>query len=220
MENILATHLKIRHNIIDLLKDRGFNAEILDNLYKNISFEDFKRLFKEKNFDIRVPHNELNTHAIVYYVDIFSDKFKKEHLLKALKMVKDTHDSESNVLLFVLINGKTQSTIQTIITNKHKENKNLPDGQKLNIEIFNYNKLKYNPTKHVDVPRHILITDKKEIDHLLDIYKADKGSFPKILAMDPIAKWYGAKPGNVFRIIRCNPYGPSYTYYRMVITKL
>jgi DNA-directed RNA polymerase subunit H (RpoH/RPB5) len=220
MSSVLADHINIRNNIIDLLKDRGFDSEHLDELYKDISFEEFKKLFKNHDFDIRVPHNTLKLQGIVYYTDIFSDKFKKEHLLKALKMIEDTRDPNMNVLLFIIINGKEQSTIRSIILNKHKENKSLPDGKRLNIEVFNFNKLKYNPTKHVDVPRHILINDKSEIEHIMKVYKVtDKGSFPRILMADPINKWYGGKPGNLFRIIRSNPCSPDYHYYRVVVVK-
>lgn len=94
------------------------------------------------------------------------------------------------------------------------------------VETIGIKNLQYNPTKHEYVPRHVLC--KKETkDEVLRAYNVKGSQIPKINhATDAIAKWYGAQPGQMFKILRISELNdvvdikkqPLYDVtYRMVI---
>jgi DNA-directed RNA polymerase subunit H (RpoH/RPB5) len=68
------------------------------------------------------------------------------------------------------------------------------------VQIFELRHLQFNISKHVKVPKHRLVSQ----DELPDILKAnnvDKPNlFRKIDSQDAMAKWIGARPGNVIEV--------------------
>lgn len=87
------------------------------------------------------------------------------------------------------------------------------------IEIFEFNKTFFNLTKHALVPRHILCP-METTERLMKEWGCSKSQqFPKIKETDPIARYFGAQKGQVFKIIY-----PSHTLagedvlmYRVVV---
>src|SRR3990170_2302502 len=69
------------------------------------------------------------------------------------------------------------------------------------IQTFLYKQLAFNPTRHVWVPRHTLLPS-QETNEMLLKHKIDRSQLPLILVTDPIAKYFGAIPHDVFRIER------------------
>lgn len=67
------------------------------------------------------------------------------------------------------------------------------------IEFYNIDEFLFDKPRHKLVPPHFLIK-KGEIDKKLK--GMDIKNFPDIKIGDPIAKWYGAQVGDVFKIIR------------------
>jgi len=78
-------------------------------------------------------------------------------------------------------------------------------------------KPKIDLTKHVLVPKHLLLTE-QEKQKVIKKYGIKKLSqFPKILKSDPIIKILGAKEGDLIKIIRNENSGKESIYYRVVI---
>lgn len=75
--------------------------------------------------------------------------------------------------------------------------------QKNNISFsyFLKSELVFNPTKHVFSPAYELLTI-EETDAFLKEINVSPKSLPLMSVDDPIAKWYGAAPGQLFKIIR------------------
>ncbi len=72
-------------------------------------------------------------------------------------------------------------------------------------------------TKHVLVPKHILVSaaEKKKIT---DTLKLSGKELPKILKTDPALKSVKAKDGDVIKITRISPTAGEIIFYRRVIT--
>ena len=83
-------------------------------------------------------------------------------------------------------------------------------------EIFLEQELMIDIVRHISVPEHILLTD-EESNNLRNEYGAKKRDLPKIYVSDPIAKYYNAKPDQIFRIIRPSETAGQTVYYRLVI---
>lgn len=84
------------------------------------------------------------------------------------------------------------------------------------VETFQSKRLFYNVTKHVMVPPHRLL-EQHEVDDVLLRYNLHLVQCPKISAEDPVAKYYGAEPGQLMEIQRSSPDGRVYYVYRVVV---
>lgn len=87
-------------------------------------------------------------------------------------------------------------------------------------EIFFYSNLIINPSKHFLVPRHELLTTDQSRDFLVE-NKLNFDELPKMLTTDPMARYFNATEGDIFRIYRDKSIIPvvdkSRLYYRGVI---
>jgi len=84
-----------------------------------------------------------------------------------------------------------------------------------NIEIFLKKNMIFNITHHILVPKHTILSIEEEKE-LLDKYSTTKSKLPKIFKSDPITKYYGAKPDQIFKILRKSPEVGESVYYRLV----
>lgn len=65
------------------------------------------------------------------------------------------------------------------------------------VQIFEIRKLQFNISKHRKVPHHKLLSDEEKAE-IVKLYEPDK--MPKILCQDEMAKFIGARPGDVVEI--------------------
>ena len=73
-----------------------------------------------------------------------------------------------------------------------------------------------NITKHVLVPKHTILTP-EEKSNLMKRYRLKSDQLPRIHKSDPIARYLGAVPGQVLKIIRPSETAGRYISYRIVI---
>jgi len=90
------------------------------------------------------------------------------------------------------------------------------EAKPLVIECFKENELLIDKLSHALVPKHEIITD-EEKKELLDIYKAKDGQLPKMLTSDPIARYFGGRKGQVFKITRPSESSGEYIHYRIIV---
>jgi DNA-directed RNA polymerase subunit H len=84
-----------------------------------------------------------------------------------------------------------------------------------NTEIFVEKNLLIDLVTHIYVPKHELLTP-EEGEIILEEYYMNKRTIPKILTADPISKYFNAKIGDVFRIIRPSEITGESVFYRRV----
>lgn len=84
------------------------------------------------------------------------------------------------------------------------------------IEFFLYEELIYNVTQHSLVPKHILLNyeEKKEI---LKTYNVTEKKVPHISKTDPVSRYFNAKIGEMFKIVRNSDVTYKSIYYRIVV---
>ncbi len=78
--------------------------------------------------------------------------------------------------------------------------------------------MKFNVTKHVLVPEHVLLSD-SDAKSILKGYNIAPQLLPRILVTDPCAKILGAKPGQIIKIIRKSPTAGTSVFYRLVVNE-
>jgi len=74
---------------------------------------------------------------------------------------------------------------------------------------------KFNPEKHVFVPRHIKLTE-DEKKEFLEANNLSKSQIPKITKEDAAIKALEPKKGDLIKIMRNSPTTGQATFYRIV----
>lgn len=84
------------------------------------------------------------------------------------------------------------------------------------LEDFLESEMLINITEHELVPQHILLT-LEEKEELFSRYKLKENQLMKMLATDPVARYYGYKRGQVIKIIRKSDTAGRYVTHRLVV---
>ena len=185
---------------------------------KTIVLDD-KKIKKVKNNLIKIIKNrKINTNEIIFktkhfyipnklYVRfILNYKVKPNEIKMNLEKIVNKDINFPNIILVLL--NKPNNSILKVIKN-YKKN--------YHIQIFWKDELVIDKINHVLVPKHILIDNEDEINDILNKYQIKSVSkLPFILSTDPIAKYYDAKKGNIFKIIRNSVTSGQYISYRCV----
>ena len=191
--NLVKQLFKIRTTSIEMISDRHY--KVPDHI-KNLQFENFRLLYESKNIDISFQDDNNNVY-IYYHID---DKNLGKNDLKTL--VRNIHEETKNpkTLIIIVLNGKANSSVKKELQNEIYKY----------TEIFERKHLVFNISRHILVPKHILLTEDEKKD-MMEKYNAKEDQLPKIKITDPMAKYLGLKLGDVCKIMRKTP------YYRIVV---
>jgi len=83
-------------------------------------------------------------------------------------------------------------------------------------EVFQEIELMVNVLEHDLQPKFRLLT-KQEVDEYFDTFQNKKREMPRILDSDPVARYFGAKIGNIFEIVRPSITSGESVSYRIVV---
>ena len=88
------------------------------------------------------------------------------------------------------------------------------------VQVFTYDSLQFNPTKHDLVPRHEPVP-KEEEAAILALYGCERRNmtkeFPRLPCSDVIAKWLGLRPNTLCKITRVSEQSGLYSCFRVVV---
>ncbi len=145
---------------------------------------------------------EIKAKVLIVY---FITKFRISEFTSTLKRTPDFE------LCLVVLNDKLTAPNARTIAEYSKKNA-------CTIQTFILNDLQYNITRHVLVPKHEVISDETEVESLLkQLQVKSRHQLPSILRSDPIARYFGVKPGNIMKITRVSPSAGQTVFYRCVV---
>ena len=192
---------QILTNIVKMLTNRKLLNK--DNLEQNIK----KFITQESNdniYKIKLDFPE------IYYED--SDD--KTYYIKLLYQKITGIAKSSNIGDFIYPRKNTPKLIvATGITGKALQQLKTDF---LNSEVFTEDELMINLVDHVAVPKHEILSD-EDAKLMMADYILKKRELPKIFINDPVSKYFNAKLGQIFRIIRPSELAGESVYYRIVI---
>jgi len=89
------------------------------------------------------------------------------------------------------------------------------------LQIFDIRRLQFDITTHRRVPAHRIITadEVMKLEKKMNITDPKK-QLPWIDSQDAMAKWIGAKPGDVVEIVRFSESGGNIMYYRYCVANV
>lgn len=149
----------------------------------------------------------INDDQLVFTIDDkkFGIKFVSNFLttIKKEASIENFLEKNADVHKFVIINRLSDRAVKQILEYK-------------NTEVFTMDELLIVVIDHYLVPQHILLSP-EEKENYLTIFNHQIRDMKKILLNDPIAKFYGAKVGDMFKIIRPSITAGKDIDYRIVI---
>lgn len=215
--------VKSRKHLLEMLQDRGFNTKKINS----ISDEELIKLFDKHKMDKMETSSSLGPldislktpeglKVIVKYR--LDEKFKKsdklhEQINELFKKNKLNPETDCLIMMNIkriyLKAGEKDNTVQTFV------NKCL--AEKKFVQFFGLENFMFNISKHIFVPRHIILKS-NEVREMLTFYNTKLEHIPVIKREDQMAKYIGLRPGQVVKINSYNAStGISETYRRCVI---
>lgn len=192
-------------NIVKMLTNRGLLKQ--ENFEKNIS-----DLFKMDNDD-NLYHINLDFPEKYYTAD------NKHMIIKLVNSKVTSSMAKTAGIGEILVNYKQNPKIFVVIgiSIKSRVLINTDTTTFINTEVFLEKELLCDLVSHVSQPKFQLLSEEERKD-FFDAYHIKKNSIPKMLTTDPIACYFNAKKGQIFRIIRPSETAGETIYYRHVVT--
>jgi DNA-directed RNA polymerase I, II, and III subunit RPABC1 len=168
-----------------------------------------ERKYTDKNIDDIYTKmiNSLTDDELLFTLD------NKKYGIKFVSAFLTTIKKEASIENFL---NKNSDTHKFIIINKLSDRaiKQILEYQLT--EVFTMNELLIVIIDHDIVPQHILLTEDEKSKYFLE-FNHHPRDMKKILTNDPIARFYGAKVGDLFKIIRPSITSGKEIDYRLVI---
>lgn len=180
-------------NIVKMLTDRNLlKMENLDKNIKNVISQHDDNLFYKINLE-----NETEEYGKNIYVKLTN--LKIESFSKNSSLYTFLQNNENKYIILVV------NDIKEAIRNKYN-----------NIEIFKESELMICLMEHDLVPKHVLLSNEDAIK-IMKEYNVTKRQFQKILAKEPVARYFNAKPGMIFKIYQYSMLTGKSVNYRYTI---
>ncbi|CAL5985461.1 RNA_polymerase II subunit Rpb5a [Hexamita inflata] len=189
-KEIDAGLLKIYNTCLEMLADRGYAKTDSD--------------ISELDFYINGVHN-------TRVIENQPEPIRFMYIQKYSAAMRQKFESAQNCRIVLVIGEKTPSSAELSLFKTYKENGTY-------VEVFEAERLKYNVTKHVLVPKHTLLTEEEKQQVLKDI-KATEIQLQTIEITDPVAKHYGMREGDVVMITRVSETAGKYVNFRICAEK-
>jgi DNA-directed RNA polymerase I, II, and III subunit RPABC1 len=190
---------KVRQTVLEMISDRGY---VIPLHMLSITFEQFSIQYDQKNIDLYIENENKDKK---YYVYFHVDKAFGKNDMKSIVQKIINQYNDDNMGIIILLKDKESTSIM-------KEKSKVLYK---NVEFFEQQKMTFNITKHIFVPKHIILSREEE-EEVLEKYQATKSKFPKISITDPVAKYYAMKPDQMIKILRNDPEVGVSISYRIV----
>lgn len=185
----------------ELLDQRGYNSE---KLGINPKIE---------SYDVKVTDRTNKKKVALIYFET-SLKYTKDDLKKTIIKISKYHQAnpEDQLKVLIIILSVSKSRLEEY--KKQFIEEYIPAFGINSIELWDANNLQFNVTKHIDVPKHEIMTEEEVQNELPDV---SKNVMKQIKQSDPQCLFIGAVRGQVIRIHRKTITSGIIFDYRVVI---
>ncbi|EAU85541.2 DNA-directed RNA polymerase I [Coprinopsis cinerea okayama7 len=195
---------KVSKTIHELVKDRGFSVSDEEI---NMSLERFRQVYGN-NMGV-IDRNQLNfyTHHRLNPSDQIFVYFTEEPNVgvKAMRKLLGIMEEKAIQRGIIIFPATMTSSARKVISAM---------ASTYRLEEFAEADLLVNITHHTLVPRHEVLSP-EEKKTLLERYRLKDTQLPRIQPMDPVARYYGLRRGQVVKIIRPSETSGRYASYRI-----
>lgn len=212
---------KIRGNVLKMLSRRGY-TDYVKKYHADVTIDEFKKLYKKNNTTLYLYKDDIQ--CIVYFVDPTSKVGKiKQQFMKLVSSLEQTYDKNAKKINLIMIAEDRDINIFMHSINKYVKgyqesyNQNIKNIQSLVCELFYYSEMSFDLMSHYLQPKFELVPKNKEKE-ILSTFNCTKDHLPIMSKNDdPVARYYGANVGDIFKIYRRSPTAGIAIYYRVVV---
>lgn len=201
---------KSRTTILELLEQQDYDVEE----YLGFSINEIDAMFINTQLDMLITHTDKVRRVYVKYYISAKQTVKQIRPANLDEIIEDLYTIESvltkNDTLIIIIDDEPNDTIITKI-------KYLYDHEGIFIVIHNIQRLQFNITNHMLVPKHTLLTEDEHTSLMKTYNLKDHLSLPEISRFDPVAMAICMRPGQICKIDRQSAVALSTTYYRICV---
>lgn len=209
MEDIIidyeeCKHLfSVHHVVREMLVDRGFEIPVE---YFIDDMDMFSALHSSKDLDMYVEDTEKNIGNYVHFHSK-NKNFGKNDLITIVQSVHHLHSNVNSIHIDIIIKeDKTNAAVKKLLTT---------DKDYQDITIFPEKRLRFNYVRNKHQPDFELLDNEKRAK-FIETYKITSAEIPKMLTSDPVARYYNAKSGDIFRIVGISETQKDRISYRIV----
>ena len=200
----LSKFFKAWKTVNQMLRDRGY---LIEEEELNKSFESFKSEYDENptrvNFKIYAVHQDNADNTILVFFPE-EEKLGVPTIKEVCKTMEEHSVSKGVIVMKVEVTAFARRALEKV-------------GGRCQIDTFKQAELMINITKHKLVPKHEILNEQEKAD-LLEKYKLNsEAQLPRIQKLDPVARYFGAQKGQVFKITRQSETAGRYVTYRIVV---
>eukprot|EP01084_Bolivina_argentea_P223254 377781_1 len=199
----LSKFFKAWKTVNQMLKDRGF---VIEEEELNKSFHTFKTEYDERpsrvEFKIYAVHqDDTSNNILVFFPE--EEKLGVPTIKEVCKTMEENEVTKGIIVMKIEVTAFARRALEKV-------------SGRCQIETFKQSELMINITQHKLVPTHEILSDKDK-RQLLDKYKLNsEAQLPRIQKLDPVARYFGAQKGQVFKITRQSETAGRYVTYRIV----
>jgi DNA-directed RNA polymerase subunit H (RpoH/RPB5) len=192
------------------VKFKSLEDRALENLKSMLT----SREFKAENFEtVTKPLDETSMYDFGGMLVIFSNKSRVSERDMNGFLTYATDNNYTNGII-VVTDSRPSETVLGFI----REYISKPDN--MLIQLFELRKLQINIARHRDVPKHRILPQ-EEMAAVMKKYNMTKGNeCPWIDSQDAMAKWIGARPGDMVEIQGLDEASAKNVHYRYCMTNV
>jgi DNA-directed RNA polymerase subunit H (RpoH/RPB5) len=192
-----------RKNLLEILKERGFNTE----KYDNFSITEIGILLENNQLDMLLEN--VNTKKKIYVKFYINKLIKPQNIYD---IVEDLFHIETILEkkddLMVIIKDEPNDTMLENI-------KDIWVSENIYVSLVNIKRLQFNILKHVLVPKHTILS-LEETEMFMKKYNVlDKSQIPDISYFSPVSIVLGIRPGDIIKIERNSRTAIQTDFYRV-----
>lgn len=187
--------------MIKMLRKRGYDVS---GYLEDIDYDTFVELQADNNTSMSVDKDGEPLYVFFLPETRLNKNMKKSEFEKSIKSIYKTVPQRTHIIVVV-----------TAIAENLKKTYKKSDLYS-HIEIFNYDELQHDITDHVYQPKFELLRNGKP-DEIMKRMGYKKDVLSSMLVGDPVARFYNARRGDVFKITRTDMRGGVTVAYRVVV---
>tara|TARA_Y100000741_G_scaffold271459_1_gene211558 strand:+ start:1895 stop:2566 length:672 start_codon:yes stop_codon:yes gene_type:complete len=205
-----------------LFEPDGLLSRRYYEIHKSFENLDVESMNQNNYFElIASSTNEKNKYLFIYFTNTSNfmsktNKNKYGNLLDIKKKIMSLYELKSDdidINMIVILTRPFKLNVQIL------EKKVIDKTGINNTQLFVYNSLLFNISKHSAIPKKVKVIYKlDDIESICDKKNISKEKLPKILITDPLAIFYGLKKGELFEFTRISQNSGEYIYYRLCTT--
>ena len=190
----------------EMLRDRGYD---IAERVSDVPMSDFKVRLVNADIDLYARAPDGRQAYVHFQSPVAAKKLSASTLEKETAGVLARLAEPDATQIVLVVVDPLQSNVQLL----------MKQPRYANVEVFTYDALQFNPTKHCLVPKHEVVPAEHEAAVLEQVNIERRAIFKemqRLLSSDPIARWLGMRTGQICRITRVSEQTGFHTVFRVV----